>query len=263
MSENLLVNKRTLAATLLMVVCCLSAHADIISYGDSLAGTGESIDYLNITEDASVNTNGAGLFGPPSRNGDLLSFNPSGFDTGAVVGPGSNLIDSHLEMDIQVASHALPGGLSTINISEFGDYTVVGNGDVSASINWFLTIPGASGIAAGTSSFAATSGTGAWQLDVELDLANGTYNAGGGAMPLVDANGNAITLPSGLIPSATLEFDNTLSGTAQDLTSAAFIKKKGVDGIDVTIGIPEPGAFAMSLFGFLGLIGVSRRRRVA
>lgn len=259
MFENKLMKNYFALTALLIAACCFSAHADIINYPDDLAVSPDTVDFLDMTEDASINTNGAGLFGQPTRSGNSLSFNPSNFDAGGTNGPSSDLVDSHFETEICVADHALPNGILNIDLSEFGDYTIAGNGEVTASINWFLSIPGASGVAAGTSTFAATSaGTGTWQLGVDIDLANGTYDSG---QPLVDASGNAITLPGGHIECALFEFDNTLVARAFDNTSSAFIKKKGVEGVDINVTIPEPGTLALTLFGLLGVAGISRRKR--
>lgn len=247
---------------------CLPLHADIVSYSDALAENGECVDYLDITEDATVNTGGTGLFGNPTRSGDTLIFNPMGFDAGPINGIGADLVDSHIETTICVTEESKPNGILNINVGEFGDYTVNGNGEVSSSINWFLDVPGATGIASGTTSFSATSGTGTWQLEVAIDLVNGTYDSGSGMMPLTDANGNSVSLPSDFIGCATLEFDNTLSSRSLDATSSAFIKKKGTGGVQIetvtNCAVPEPGSVCLLMLGMMGFfktVRVSRIRR--
>lgn len=247
-----------------------AANADIINYEDMLGtGTGIScVNYTAIVEDATVDTGGAGLYGGPLLVGNTLTMNPSGFRTNTVLGAGIDFVDSHFETMISVHESSLPNGIFQIDLDEIGDYTINGNAEVSSSINWFIDIPGASGIASGTTVFNASTAagddnTGDWLLGVSLDLVNGTYDDGSGPQPLVDANGESIMLPEGDIPKVTFEFDNSLTARSLDATSSAFISKKASNGVMIethTNCVPEPGSVALLVFGLLGFVGLRRQR---
>ena len=147
---------------------------------------------------------------------------------------------------------AHPGSsIESILFTEFGDYFLGGDATVTASLNWFLHIPGV-GTVGGTESFVDTQSSGltsdTWSLGLDIDLVNGTVNGS----PLVDlTTGQPITIPDDL-NKVTFEFDNSLLASAVGPVDTAFIAKKSSNGVQVhTDCVPEPSALGLALMAML------------
>ncbi len=95
----------------------------------------------------------------------------------------------------------------------------------------------------GTADFTANTPItgGLWDVGFTVDLNDSLANAG----------------MSGTITKAVFRFDNSLTATADNDNSIAFIKKKQIDGVKIMI--PEPSGVLTLLVGLVGLL-VRRRR---
>ncbi len=234
------------------VICCLLtvlviavfmptlSPAALMNYGDF---SGATVDFLDVTED---NLEPILLYQVSGAVGDVLLIDPDQFGVQKDPGPGADFIDSELEMVIM----AKPGqSVDQISFSEEGDYTIVGSGNVAATVAFFWQITEVGGIpiapvsGRGTADFSASNPItgGLWDIDFTVDLNDSLANAG----------------MSGTITKATFRFDNTLTTTAADENSIAFIKKKQIGGVRVMV--PEPSGVAILLTGLLGLLGYRRR----
>lgn len=175
-----------------------------------------------------------GLFGSPVLvGGDTFVFFPSGFRAESNNGVAASAYD---RLEVQIDAHA-GFSFSDIRITEYGDYGVIGTGEVSVGGTLFVTDlatfnvytdnllsnPG-SPITSGIGNWSATAG-------VSVGAANAT------SMRIV-LNNNLFAITDG--------------------TSVAWIEKK-VFGQAVGIQIiPTPGTVAIAGFGVLAL---ARRRR--
>jgi len=234
----------TLNRLFCLFAVCLTATvtspAALMNYGDF---SGATIDFIDVTED---NLGPVLLYDVQGTVGDILLIDPKSFGAQKNPGPGTGFIDSELQMMLV----AQPGGsIEQIMFSEEGDYTIVGDGNVEANIAYFWQILEVDNIpvtpisGSGTTDFmSSTAGTGSlWSLDFSLDLAAKLVGAG----------------MTGTITKANFKFDNTLTATAADDLSVAFIKKKQIGGVRITV--PEPAGLFSALIGLVGLLGFRRR----
>ncbi len=211
---------------------------------------GDNVTFVDVTES---NLLTGPLYDSFNVIQDTLLFDPNGFGVQVVPGAGSGFIDSELEM--MLVAH--PGrAITTIDFSEEGDYSIVGNGSVSVALPYFWEILEVDGVSinpisgSGQTSFSTSASAtgGIWDLAFSIDI--------DGALDLAEqslgAIGNSVTKMN-------LRFDNSLSATAENASSVAFVKKKQIHGLDVgTEAVPEPSA-AISLA--IGLFGLALRRR--
>jgi hypothetical protein len=233
-------------------ICCLFAvlgiaflmptlsPAAMMNYGDFGAAT---VDFLDVTED---NLEPNLLYQINGTVGDILLIDPDQFGAQKDPGPGADFIDSELEMVIM----AKPGeSVDQISFSEEGDYTIVGSGNVAASVAFFWQITEVDGTpiapvsGSGSADFSASTpmAGGLWDIDFTVDLNDSLADAG----------------MSGTITKAIFRFDNSLTSTAADANSIAFIKKKQIGGVRVMV--PEPSGVVTLLVGLMGLLGYRRR----
>ncbi|MFN0133751.1 MAG: PEP-CTERM sorting domain-containing protein [Phycisphaerales bacterium] len=183
--------------------------------------------------------NSTGLFGSPSLIGDTFVFFPANFVALSENGVMDTKTDT-MSVDLFVQ----PGyKFDGIRISEFGDYSILGQGSVDATATLALSDtlnPGrnTSDIMGFNPIFPATTGTNqSWQGDVGRDLALIEFGT-----PFLNIH---------------LEFTNTL--VAISIPGSSAVIRKTLVGVPVAIQIlPEPGALALLAFG--GLVA-SRRRR--
>lgn len=235
--------QKSLTTACIIFLCPVWASAAYV-HGDFI---GNAVDFTMVTE---TNDHEPDQFWDVSSIlGDTLLVNPVDFRVDASPGPATDFLDSQLEMMIQSKS----GPLAGLTFAEYGDYFITGNSTISASLNWFLDIPG-TGTAGGTLQVTdATTGpsnkTMTWALEIDIDLIAGTANGA----PLTDVvTGLPLALPAD-IQKVTFEFDNTLFAGADDVMSTAFIAKKGTTGIGIRT-VPEPSGIALSLLGMILLM---------
>ena len=217
-----------------------SSQAAMMNYGDF---HGTTVDFIDVTED---NLGPSLLYNVTGAAGDVLTIDPDGFAAQKDPGPGADLIDSELQMVIM----AKPGhSVDQISFSEEGDYSIVGTGNVEASVAYFWQIVEVDGASItpvngnGTAEFTENTPMtgGLWEVDFTVDLNSSLADAG----------------MSGTITKAVFRFDNTLTANAANENSIASIKKKQIGGVRVMV--PEPSGVLTLLGGLVGLL-VRRRR---
>jgi hypothetical protein len=229
-----------------------AALATPINYGNF---NGATVMYLNVTEDST--TDPGPLFGAPTVSVDSLQFNPASFGSFAANG-AVDITDGTLTTMIM----ARPGNFITdINISEQGDYSLIGftgNAATSARVALaaYITVTEVNGTP--VTPFTGT-------INGTFNPLSGVYSlANPGFTTLAQWNGgfsfdvDALVASRGLSGSATkvtLTFNNTLVTTSETNTNA-FIKKKEIGGVVVTV--PTPGSLA--LLGLGGLVALRRKR---
>ncbi len=215
-----------------------STNAAMMNFGTFV---GDNVTFVDVTEsnlDAELHYSSVAVLS------DTLILDPVGFGVQVNPGPGAELIDSELEMMITANDGAQ---LLTVSYSEQGDYTLAGDAEVTAGLQYFWAILEVDGAAItpingnGQSDFSANvAATGElWALGFDINLAAELTEAGG----------------DGAITKINLRFDNSLTANAADASSVAFIKKKQVDGLTV---VPEPSSCLVMLIG-LGTLLCRRR----
>ncbi len=197
--------------------------------------------WLNVIE-----TNGApndpafNFYRDPTTVGDSFIVNPTNFRAEVFPGPGLVAVDSQLEMVIMASGN---GTIPFILFSESGDYdvtaNVAGTAVVRAEVDYFWQVlEGSSAGASGMGSVefsdsAAPNDSGLWELAFTIDIPDGATKV-------------------------RFEYDNRLTANADNSSSGAFIAKKLVQGITVTI--PEPGSLMLVLLGTIMGLRIVRQR---
>ena len=179
-----------------------------------------------------------GLFGSPTLvGGDTFVFFPSNYRAQAVNGQTVE-VEDRLEFDLFVhTGYKLTG----IQISEYGDYGVLGNGSyVSDNGGLFLT---------NTQNFAVASGQITTNPGSPITT-QGFGNWNGTASVTIDPNQGDWTQIHFVL-------DNNLTAFAADGGLAYIEKKVFGSGIIITL-VPAPGS--MALAGMGGLLALRRRR---
>jgi hypothetical protein len=235
--------------TMLVIVAlagsCSAALATPILYGNV---PGSTVVFTNVSEDSATDT--GALFGTPSASGDVLTFNPTSFNSFSSNG-SSDITDGTLQFGIR----ANPGfTIPFVNIQERGDYIIVGSGGFAqVGLAGNVRIEAVNGVAlsvplvlpfSGTftpgSTFTSPAVLSNWSGGVSLDL-------------------NAFLAANAVVGSATrvqVSLDNVLVSAAGP-NGLVNIAKKQAEGVVITI--PTPGAAA--LVGLGTLVAAGRRRR--
>jgi hypothetical protein len=250
-----MVSFRLLAAgTAGLAIVSSAAIAAPINYGDLTANT---VIYRGVTEDSSTDV--APLYGAPAVAGDALIFNPTSFAASSSNGGPADITDGTLAFAIE----AKPGlGIQQINFAEAGDYTLGGNGGTAAtmasvSAPYFVRVVEVDNVSitpviingnftfipnGGQYSLPANAGVGiTWTGSASIDIA--------GALAAANIDGKATRV--------TYSMDNALFASSEPGT-VAFIKKKTVDGLSITVIVPEPTTLA-AIAG-LGALALRRRK---
>lgn len=221
---------RTLATITLTALIAPAALADVP--WDVPSGMTDNFFYENGGSDL-------GLFGNPVVTNDgTFIFNPSGFRA-QVEGVGVDQITDQLFFDII----AKPGfDVTGVRISEVGDYTIIGEAEVSIGGGLIVTNLDVFGIRTDTlvsnpgSPISDPTPGDIWTATAEVDLDN-------------------------LVPAwnhIRIQLDNTLVARAFDAVSSALVEKKSVGaGIRIEI-IPAPASLSLLALG--GLAATRRRR---
>jgi hypothetical protein len=234
------------APTLFLAV---SADAAMMNHGDFV---GETVTFSAVTEN---NLEATLFYEDFGVSDDTLIFDPEGFGVQVNPGAGSSLLDSKLEMIITAHDGY---AISTVEFGEAGDLSLVGDAQVSAGLPFFWKILEVDGVSIspilgdGQESFSATmNGTGQlWELSFNIDFAQELTLA---EMTLGELGTNVTKID--------LIFDNSLTATANNASSVAFIKKKQTAGVTVgtTEYVPEPSSALTLALALMGL--VVRRRK--
>jgi hypothetical protein len=239
-----------------LFVCCIvpvTVRAGSINYGDVTAAT---VIYKQVTE-SSTNP-GVPLFGAPSASGNSLVFNPPNFSASSTNG-GVAFTDGTLNTLITAKAGQF---ITTINVNEVGDYTLAGPPSTSASAQIsapiFLQIQAVNGVdlISPYNYQQSVVFTGGGNYSLPTNAGTGVIWSGTAAI-----NVNAVLAAAGISGQATrvqYTMDNsllTITGGAGDL---AFIKKKDVGG--VTLTVPEPSSLVLTAMACLGGMALLIRR---
>ena len=216
---------------------------------------GDTVTYSGVFEDDDV------LFGAPTITGDTLSFSPAEFLARSDGGESNNptpgpvdLVDGTLGFDL-ISNDGT--GIDTFTLEESGAFALVGSGteatSVAVSVVFSANILEVDGVAInGPSQVVSTTsllntnlvdspGLGqAWIGQAEFDIS------------ALAASELGIT---GDITRARISLDNQLLAISED-GSSAFIDKKNIDGVVITV--PEPASVALLALG--GIAVLARRR---
>ena len=221
---------------------------------------GANVNFLGVSESTVSETNA--LYHYPVIAGNTIDFNPQGFGAFATGLGGNDNTDGQLSLTLQAKPlSAIP----TINFWELGDYSLIGSGSfgtlVDVTANWYVNIIAVDGITLGAP--VNINGTMPFTPNASgtffLPTNPGFGNLWGGSIN-IDLN-NALTLAGVPYNSGATEvrftFDNELNALSEFGTTAT-IRKKDIQGsVGITVIVPEPTIFALTLCG-AGLL-ISRR----
>jgi len=244
------VGRQALAAVAVFGLFSFVALADAapINYGNF---SGNTVDFLNVTEDANSAGDAPPLFGAPSVAGDSLDFDPVGFSATATGAAGIDVTDGNLNFTIQ----AKPGyAVDMFSLSEAGDTTLAGFGTDGT----FTSVT-----AIGVLNIVEVDGVGIAPLAVPFSLtfspSGGTYGlaSDGGGGPLFSAGWSGSLLKNvkqelidNNIPftlgatEVSINLDNTLTALSEAGTFS-LIAKKDFGGVSITVNIPEPATWLL------------------
>jgi PEP-CTERM motif len=251
------------AAVLAVLLSSVVARSAPINYGTFL---GNTVDYIDVTEDANSAGDSPPLFGTPSISGDSLDFDPVGFSASTSGALGNDHTDGNIKF--MVASH-VGYAINNIQLAEAGDTTLLGFGTDA-------TFTGVTGL--GQIDISEVDGAGINTITMPFALnftpSGGTYGllTDGGGGPLFNTNWsgflaidvNQILIDEGVpfslgATKISINLDNALSALSEQGTSA-LIAKKSFGGLSVTVNIPEPSS--LMLGGLVLVFGLVRRRVV-
>lgn len=121
-----------LAGAALLAGASSSSLAAPVQYGDFV---GSSAMYLDVTESSGTDPVPPGRFGPPSVSGDDLDFDPTEFVASAT-DDLSDVTNVQLNFDVMAkeANGVVAGGLTSILLSESGDFSLLGSGTELTSV---------------------------------------------------------------------------------------------------------------------------------
>ena len=244
--------------TFVFAVCAVASSflsnvvATPINYGDF---TGSSVMYLDVTETANTTGDEEPLYGPPSIIVDTLDFDPGGFSAVAL-DDLSDLTDGQLNFTLMGQPNV---AISSITLSESGDYSLTGTGTAATRISYavaisqvtVLELDGVTLSSPVTLSAASASGgddlsNGSdlltpWSLSLTYDVNAALTNAG------VDFQFGATKLEIAL--------NNSLAAISEPLSIAYIAKKDFKINVSSEV-IPEPTSFALAgmILGGLALL---------
>jgi hypothetical protein len=225
-----------------------AAHAALINYGDFPA---PPVVFQQVTE--SSGTDPVPLYGPPTPFITGMDFNPTSFVASAT-GGAADITDGQLNFGIATP----PGGLigiNSLNLSEAGDYTLVGAGTPATAVfagaiirvtvtqvNGLNVVPFDLAPSNNSVSYSLPLNGGIvqpWSLGTNLDIA--------GMMPAgKTATGIQVAI------------NNSLIATSQPGTVAFIAKKDFRIIVNPSTTLPEPGTFVLMALG--SIIGLGYRR---
>jgi len=239
-----------LATTLSVAVLAAgpAAHAALINYGDFPVPSA-GITFQQVTE--SSGTDPVPLYGPPSPFVVGLDFDPTSFGSSSSGGSG-DITDGQLNFSIQ--SQAGPGGITSLNLFESGDYSLLGVGTpattVFAGAIIHVTVTQVNGLPVVPFNLPASNASVGFNL-----VANP-----GVAQPWSLGIGMPITLPAGqLATRISVSIDNSLASLSQAGSIASIAKRDFRISLNPPgSNFPEPGSLVLMTLG--SMIGLVHRR---
>jgi len=231
-----------------------AVHAATINYGDfAVPSTG--VTFQQVTE--SSGTDPVPLYGPPTPFVTGLDFDPTSFVSTAN-GGAADITDG--QMNFGVAGNVGPSGfvgISNLNLSEAGDYTLVGVGTPATAV-----------FAGAIVQITVTQVNGLPVVPFNLPTSNASVafnlvaNPGVSQPWTLGASVNiAGLLPAGQVATAIkVAINNTLVSTSQPGTVAFIAKKDFRIVINPNTTIPEPGTLVLTALGSMIAL-VYRRAR--
>jgi hypothetical protein len=229
------------ACALGLALVAATSQAATISYGN-FGPVAPGVTFIDVEE--SSGTDPVPIYGPPAPFSIGLDFNPTSF-TASSIGGGADLTDGQLNFTVD---SALP--ITTIGLSERGDYTLAGVGtaatQVSAGAVLFATVTEVNGVAVAPINLAPVNASVAFNL---------AANAG-----IVQPWSLGLGLNVGVAGATRIDvvINNALVATSEP-QSVAFIAKKDFL-IDVDV-VPEPSTFALTSLVLCGLGVAAGRKR--
>ncbi len=234
-----------------VVICAAGAgaRAAIISYGNFPAA---DLTYLGVTE--SSGTDAVPLFDAPTVVTNSLDFDPKAF-VSTSSGGSADITDGQLNFDIIAhAGKAITG----VNISERGDYTLVGSGTPAtadyAGVVAFIKITEINHVPLTSSQI----------ITIPASNASLSVSLPGTVIALPWSLGTTVNVAAALGPNqeatrVQVVLNNTLA-TTSEISTAAFIAKKDfvIDTHVTDSAVPEPAA--LGLLAVAGLAMLRQRR---
>ncbi len=247
----------------LFAVILMAAPSTQASYFTNYGNfAGANVDFLGVSESTVSETNA--LYRDPVVAGNTIDFNPQGFGAFATGLGGNDNTDGQLSLTLQAKPlSAIP----TINFWELGDYSLIGSGSfgtlVDVTANWYVNIISVDGNTLGSP--VNINGTMPFTPNASgtffLPTNPGFGNLWGGSIN-IDLN-NALTLAGVPFNYGATEvrftFDNELNALSEFGTTATIRKKDFQGSVGITVIVPEPTIFALTLCG-AGLL-ISRRSK--
>ena len=219
--------------------------AGILLLGQAFSGVAlaASVTLSGTTVDFSFDDAMLGLFGPANVSGNTLYFTPIDFSVESLNGAGFALTSE--TMNIKVTARE-DWRFSTIDLSEKGDYLLLGSGSTADVGGQMRVFDVAAPLVDLTTSIVSSSPltlaglpTHNWAAEASTDLSAWTST-------------QAINVT----------IQNLLLASTSGSPSLAFLEKKFVGLTVVTAPVPEAETYAMMLAG-LGLVGFAAMRRRA
>lgn len=261
-------SKLSIAAIVALICVSQTSSAGTFSWGDLDDPNGD-VMYLDVTE---TNMYSDALFAPnpgsgsPTVVGNQILFDPQNFLAERPAGGGADLTDSTLTTVIMAKPNQ---SISSIFIEEFGDYTLGGLGaaEVSVGAAFFWTILEIDNVPVNiptqTDNMTFTTGAGPFGGEYASPGDDGTAVIWEGDAFIDVADYLASNNIEGFATKVRLRFDNTLTAAADQLSNA-FIKKKEIGGVIITVEtnvIPEPSSAVIASLAVLGAAFGMRRLR--
>ena len=205
---------------------------------------------------------------PPSSSGDSLQFTPQAFEAQSGNGINNGLLD-FVDGTLNTGVTADMGHvINSITVAEQGDFSLIGAGayaTISAPI--ILRIDQVNDVALGSPIYTTANliftpgsgGPGSYATPVDQGLSKVWTGSISVDIAAVLAANNI----TGGATSLQWTMDNALTAYAPD-GELAFIKKKDIGGVAITVGtgIPEPSSIVLAIVGVAGLLmGVRRQAK--
>jgi hypothetical protein len=236
----------------------------IINYGDfNVPAAG--ITFTGVSE--SSGTDAVPLYGAPHTFVTGLNFDPAGFVASAT-GGASDLTDGQLNYGIQSAIFQTGSagiGINSLNVNEFGDYTLAGNGTAAtmamAGVNVHVTVDEVDGVPITPVTFTSNASI-AFNLLANPGIVQ-PWSMGATVPIAADLSAAHIPFVFGATK-VEITSDNQLIALSEP-SSAAFIAKKDyvISLVTDQVGQPTPEPATLSICGIALFGALSARRRRA